>query len=505
MVFSLQAVAVQFPWYYGFNPTADFIPALLIAAIPFVFLISVYWAAGVVMPRAGSDYVWTTRIFGPAVGFAWSVYYLIAMLTAGFAGSLVSVVYGLSSALSVSGFFYNSSELVAIATWLSAPTGSFLLSFAFTVVFTAAALLGTRNIKAIIYGGWAFALLGTALMWWYLGSISPAAFSAKWDSVLSNYTSYNGILQAATASGWSHQPITLAASMISIPIVVLFLLGGNYVNAVSGEVKNIRRAIPISLVLSLVFGILFWSISSTLLLGATGSDWLRAIGYLWDNNATAYNAALPFQPSMPMFLSIIAYPNSIALFLIPVSFVLGAIPVLFSFFWIPTRYFFAWSFDRILPSKMADVNSKYGSPHYSVLTMGVLSTILIAIFTFTSWTNSFAVGALIWCSSLVVPSLAVAVMPYMKKDLLNEAPGFMRKRIIGVPVITILGLLSALSFSYMSAQALLNPLIASVSLSALIVTVSIVGAAVAIYFASLVYHKKQGLDISLVFKELPPE
>jgi APA family basic amino acid/polyamine antiporter len=505
MVFSLQAVAVQFPWFYGFNPTADFVPALLIAAIPFVFLICVYWAAGVIMPRSGSDYVWTGRVFGPAVGFAWSAYYLLAMLTAGFAGSLVSVVYGLSSALSVSSLFLKSDVMAATATWLNLPIGAFTLSLIITIIFCVTSLLGTRVIKSIIYGGWGLAILGTGLMWWYLGTTNPTVFAAKWDSVLSSYTTYNGVLQAAKTTGWSPQPITFSATLISIPIVVLFLLGGNYVNAVTGEVKNIRRAVPISLALSLVFGIIWWSICSTLVLSATGSDWLRAIGYLWDNNPTAYNGILPFPPSMPMLLSLIAYPQSAALFLIPVAFVLGAFPTLFSFFWIPTRYFFAWSFDRILPSKMADVNSRFGTPHYAVAAMGVLSTILIYLFTFTNWSSVFAVGALIWCSSLIVPSLAIAAVPFAKKELLAQAPGFMKGRIAGVPTITILGGLSALSFGYMSLQAVLNPLIATVTSFAVYVTVGVVVAALIIYFVSLEYHKRQGLDLRLVFKEIPPE
>src|SRR5208337_1464095 len=78
LVFSLQAASVQFPWYAGFDPGADLRIALLIAAVPFVLLMLVYWAAGVVMPRSGSDYVWVGRLFGPQIGFAWSAYYLLA-------------------------------------------------------------------------------------------------------------------------------------------------------------------------------------------------------------------------------------------------------------------------------------------------------------------------------------------------------------------------------------------------------------------------------------------
>ena len=132
-------------------------------------------------------------------------------------------------------------------------------------------------------------------MWAFLGSTKPSAFAAKWDTVLGQYSTYEGLIKLATQSGWSPPTITLAASLASAPFATLFLLGGNFANVMAGEVKNIKRAIPIALVLSLILGIVFWSVTATLTLNGMGENWMYAVGYLWDNAPSAYSGVMPLR------------------------------------------------------------------------------------------------------------------------------------------------------------------------------------------------------------------
>lgn len=505
LVFSLQAAEVQFPWFYGFNPGANLTIALLIAAVPFILLMLVYWAAGVIMPRSGSDYVWTGRIFHPAVGFAWSSFYLLALFGAGYAASVVAVSYGAASSLSIWGLLFNSPQIVSMGTWLSSPMGAFVLSLSLTLLFALIAVLGYGSVKGVLYVGWLFAIIGIVAMWILLGITSPATFATKWNTVLASYTSYSGMMDAATKLGWSPTTFSMSATLISIPIAVLFLLGGNYINAVSGEIKNTKRTIPMALLLSLFLGIVFWGISSTITLNATGTNWMSAVGYLFDNNPAALSKAIPFQPSMPLLLSIIAYPNQASILVIAMAFIIGSFPTLFFYYWIPSRYIFAWSFDRIVPSRLSLINNKFHTPHYAILAITLISTLYLVLFNFTSWPSAFAVSTLIWFSSFILPSLAVALLPFVKKDIYSLAPAFFKRKIAGIPLLTIIGALSALSFSYMAYISLLNPLLATVTTFGGIVTVGVIVLSLVIYYSSVSYHKRQGLDISIAFKEIPPE
>jgi hypothetical protein len=104
-----------------------------------------------------------------------------------------------------------------------------------------------------------------------------------------------------------------------------------------------------------------------------------------------------------------------------------------------------------------------------------------------------------------VPGIATTIFPFTKKkDLLDAAPGWMRKKIGSVPVISILGLLTTIAFFYIGYLALANSLIVVPTLAGGAIALGIVVGCIVIYYASVSYHKKHGLDIELAFKEIPP-
>jgi len=96
------------------------------------------------------------------------------------------------------------------------------------------------------------------------------------------------------------------------------------------------------------------------------------------------------------------------------------------------------------------------------------------------------------------------IFPFTKKDLLLMAPGFMRKKIGSVPVISILGFLTTICFLYIGYLALINPLIVTLTSYGAVLALGIVVGCIAVYYTSVAYHKKHGLDIELAFKEIPP-
>jgi len=110
----------------------------------------------------------------------------------------------------------------------------------------------------------------------------------------------------------------------------------------------------------------------------------------------------------------------------------------------------------------------------------------------------------LWGVAYVIPAIATIVFPFTKKDLLEQAPEFMRKKLAGIPIVSILGALCAISFTYMGYIAYTNPLITVQTIGGLEIAVGILVGCFLVYFASLAYHKSHGLDIGMAFKELPP-
>ena len=509
MVFGLVFTVMQFPWFYGLSSGADLTLTLIIGGVPFVFLMLVYWVIGVVMPRSGSDYVWVGRVFHPAIGFAWSFLYMFAVFTTAYVGGLSGFSYALSIAVIVWGLLFNNPGLVGLGNYLNSPVGIFYVSIGFTLVFAALAIFGARVIKGLLYVSWGAAILGIGLMWWLLGTTNPTAFAAKWNSVLVGYSTYQAVHQAAVSAGYTTPTGGIVAVIGALPLASLFLFGGNYGgNVIAGEVKDVRKTVPLALFLSLFLGIFYWSVTGYLTLNAVGADWFRSVAYLWEINPTAYGNVLSFPPSEPLLLSVIAFPSTIVLALIFLTYFFGSVQILFVYFWVPSRYFFAWSFDRLIPTKFADVNKRLHTPHVAIAAMTVLSMITLVLYTFTSWPSAFTLGTFLWGVAYVVPALATVVFPFTKKDLLEQAPEFMRKKLAGIPLVSILGALCAMSFAYMGYVLYTNPLVGMVvgspTVSGLEIAVGIVIGCFVVYYASYAYHKAHGLDIGMAFKELPP-
>lgn len=503
-VFGLVFTILQFPWFYGFNPGANLTVSLLVAAIPFVFLMILYWAMGVIMPRSGNDYVWVARVTTPAIGFAWSALYMFAVFATAFVGATSALTSGISTSLVVWGVLNNESWLINSGNTLSQPWYGFGFSLGIAVCFAALAIVGAKAVKRFLYAVWAIAGVGIVTIWTLLATTSQATFADKWDSALSSYSTYSGILNLASQNGWNLVHVTFTASVAALPFTALFLLGGNFTNAVAGEVKNAKRAIPVALVSSLVIGVVFWSVTSTLTMNTVGSNWMYALGYLWDSAPSAYSAAMPFAPTFPLMIGLIAFPNQFLLALVLFAFIAGSIAVPFVYFWIPSRYFFAWSFDRVIPTKFSSVNKRFRTPHYSILLITALSAIVFAAYWFTTWPTIETIGTFLWSFAFVIPGMTAMMFPYLKKELFATAPGWMGKKLAGIPVLSILGLIVTVSFAYIGYLALSNPLIVTPTSYGTLVALAIIVGCFAIYYASKWYHKKQGLDTDLAFKEIPP-
>jgi hypothetical protein len=122
------------------------------------------------------------------------------------------------------------------------------------------------------------------------------------------------------------------------------------------------------------------------------------------------------------------------------------------------------------------------------------------IFAFLNFTLMYTIA-------LAIGGITGAVFPYLKKTKpLYERSPIAHLRIGGIPLVTILGILTFISMSYLAYAAGLNPVIGGtnnpVALGVLLMV--FIGSG-ALYFIALAYHKSKGLDISIAFHDLPPE
>jgi len=510
-VFALVFTITQFPWFYGNTLGANLWESLLVGAIPFIVLMTTYWIIGVLMPRTGNDYVWIGRVFHPSVGFIWSLVYVLVVFITAFIGAGVGPLsFGISSVFSTYGLISGSSTLTNWGNYFGGSSGTLELCLLFTVMVAVFAVFGNRLIKGFMYTTWIFAILGMIMMWYILGTTSNSTFISHWNSLmtpLSASYSYSA-LQSTAAATFPGFSTGFTSILTALPFAFLFLFGGNYANAFAGEMKNIRRSLPIALFLSLILGIIYWTVTSQLSVDTLGFKWITEVGYGWISGGSVPSTSsfpLPFQPTQPLFLAVAAYPNSALITVMFFVYIIGSLGPVFAYFWIVTKYLFAWSFDRVIPSAFASVSSKFHTPYVAVVVAAVLGGILSYLFVYLGYATYFTMGTVIWGISYTVPGLALLAFPFLRKDIFMNASGWMAAKIGGLPVISLIGLLTTIGFGYVGYLALSNPAIGVANEFSEVLVASLIAAGLIIYFGSAAYHKGKGMNLGIALKEIPPE
>ncbi len=512
-VFALVFTITQFPWFYGNTLGANLTGALFLAAVPFIFLMLSYWAIGVLMPRTGNDYVWVGRILHPSIGFTWGLIYVLIVFLAAFIGAGTGPLsFAMSSIFATYGLLGNSAYFTGLGNFFGGAAGTLELSILFTILVAAFAIFGSKFIKAFLYTTWIFAIVGMVVMWYILSTTSNATFVSNWNTLVAgNNASYTySALQATAASNASFPGIAtgFGAIVAALPFAFLFLFGGNYANAFAGEIKNVRKSLPIALFLSLILGLGYWILTSTLTVNTIGFNWATTVGYGWISGGSVPGTAsypLPYQPTQPLFLAVSAYPNQLLITLMFITYFIGSLGPLFAYFWIPSKYLFAWSFDRVIPSKFADVSSKYHTAWVAVIATAVIAVIAEFLYSYLGYSSYFTMGTVLWGISYTIPGIALTVFPYVKKDLFAQAPGWLGKKVAGIPLVSLMGLITTVGFGYVGFIAYSNPAITTVNTNSLELLGAMIVLGFVIFYLSKWYHKREGLDTSMALKEIPPE
>lgn len=175
----------------------------------------------------------------------------------------------------------------------------------------------------------------------------------------------------------------------------------------------------------------------------------------------------------------------------------------------PVRTVFAWAFDRLLPERLANVNERTHSPVPAILTVMVLVTLMliwsIAATTFQTW---LALGVLAGVVCVTIVSVAAFVFPERRPDLYQASPANMR--LWGIPVLKIVAPLSLAVMVFLTWLTLAYPDLAIGGdpghrwyIPAFLAGTVVFG--LLVYYVAKAVRRSQGVDLDLVYRELPPE
>jgi amino acid transporter len=130
----------------------------------------------------------------------------------------------------------------------------------------------------------------------------------------------------------------------------------------------------------------------------------------------------------------------------------------------------------------------------------------VAVYQFGLMAALFSYGVAGIFLAFIIVAVAAVVYPYRRKDLFESADPIAKKKLLGVPLLSLLGVLSIITSLIVVYSIILPAIGGSSFLSILvegIIPTFIIGAI--IYAIAYAARKGQGIDLSVLGKEIPPE
>jgi basic amino acid/polyamine antiporter, APA family len=442
------------------------IPALIAGAILVLTEIVVYAGFITVMPEAGGDYIWQSRVLGGAVGFilaitGWCfILWLWTPLYADMLRQIVLVPLAAVLGLGPLALAISSSQ----ALWFACC----LVTCLFIFVVVALGMEAYAKVQRFCF--W----MGNAALLAVVGILLASGrgdFAARFDAgalelfgLRGAYAAIDAAGAAATAGAGGATPLwggSLPQVLLLLPFLAFFNLWPNCGASLSGEVRgahDFRR----NLVVMTAALLATTALAIVVLLAIDGSMGWR---FYMRANAAYWTGRL--QPASAQALPIWPYPALFALMTVssPLLRVVVAMGMSAWFFgWAgtiylsSTRILFSAAFDKLLPGHIGELDPRSKSPVKALLYMIVPGLVVSALYV---W-NVFNFASLTLVSTLVIAvtylgtGIAAVILPFARKELYRASP-LAAFRIGRVPLISVFGLAFCAFIGYLLFEWTIDP------------------------------------------------
>jgi len=456
------------------QPGANLLLATLIAFLLALPQAYVYTYFVTKIPRTGGDYVWVSRTlnggFGATMALMLSIQSLSYLaLTAFFASQAIQTV------LNEIGELNGNQALVNIGNALAQPIPSFILAL---VVF--GIIIGINVVKA----RWGFSLVSA------LGIFSIATTVLALIVIMANVgdfvakTSEMITAMGGKVANYQGPGFSLTATLFMLPFLALFTFPWMQAGpAVSAEIKG-KKALKYNIYYGIIITFILVMAGYGIMYYAGGYNFTTA---QYINNGYTYTFW-----TAAIWLS----GNQILEWLIGLGLIAWELFVLSYGVIVFARYIFALAFDRVLPSIFTYV-TRQGSPIFThLLDLGV-TALLLGVIVFLGSQNASSLYGTIILGSLYFLVVGIAgIWHSIKTDNIK----LLVASILTAGYFVYLTYVSATNpdFGFVESNGLPNPITLAFVIGTIVFSVLV-------YITALLYNKRRGIDLSLIYKEIPPE
>ncbi|MGO9644175.1 MAG: APC family permease [Candidatus Bathyarchaeia archaeon] len=487
-----------------FFPGANLYVAFALGGIPPFCMAYVYGKLSAGMPRSGGDYVWSARITGPLYATIQMIFILSGLIYFNafniwqmFFVALGAGFFGVGASPAVQSTF-----LTQLGIQLTQVTWGLPLSMVMMGVILLVAFLGIRVYQKFCLVAVPIYFVITLVFCVGILMINPSSVQPTFDSAMrfAGYNiTYNSVLAQTTAGGFPATSFNWTNTLLAaVPWGFLTYVLFNFSSYSAGETKNVKTSIYNAYLLSVIVTMVALEVMTWIVYSVFSTGFINSLAYV----AGATPSAFPVSP-FPNFLLALSNPAAGALVAIGlfVGWMINSTGIIIY----SSRMLFAASMDRVLPSRLGDVDDRFHIPWVATLVMGVICGIYLWFY----WAYG-AIAAILNASitvpiGLALPLYAAFLFPIVKPNLYKRLFGSMK----GAATLSTAGFVGGTGFAiYVFSET--SPLVSGAFLGASIylayeVVLVLLLASAGIYLLGRRRMKNAGIDPSLIFSEIPPE
>ncbi len=462
-------------------PGADPVGVLILTAIINIPVLIMFALLGASMPRVGGDYVWVSRVLSPPLALISNLCMIMGgLLGAAYFAKFFSI-FALGPALVAGGSLAHNHTLISWgSSFETNHTWIVIGALAMVVLQTYILIRGTKSTFRWQNGAFLIAMFGILVAFIVLAVSSRGGFDSNFNTLNKSFgggTVQNVIAAGGAANAAPHLG-NMSATLPTLFSIQGFMMWNFWSVYMSGELKsasNRRRQ------LSIMFGALAFDVV------------LLVIGALLLFHVAGYNFMYAVNVS----------PNK------AYGFLFWSLPSMIANTFMPIRSFFAWSFDRLMPEKLADVNERTHSPVIAIL---VVNVIIAALTIWSVYPNVFqlVLGLIVLagCLGVVIVAAAAIALPLRRPDLYRSSPA--NVKFLGIPVLFIVAPLSIAIFVALAVVSTQYPALVMNGNTANFWWIpawfaGLIVAGALLYYIPRYIRARRGINVSFVYKELPPE
>jgi amino acid transporter len=299
----------------------------------------------------------------------------------------------------------------------------------------------------------------------------------------------------------------VGATFLLIPMMAFFNLWSNWGATLYGEVrgasdfrKNIYAmggALVVTSTLAVIVLLLFAkTFGWDFYYAANNAYWGLTYGYVKEAPVSAW----PY----PGLLAAMLLGNPVLQFILIVLMSLWFFGWCGTVFLSSTRVVFATAFDRVLPEAVSKT-SRNGVPYVALALMLIPSIPISYLYAFGENFATYTLDAtLVIATTFLGSAISAAVLPWRRADIYRASP-IARYTVLGIPLITAAAVLFAVFLVLCLYKWITDATYGINNPQSLVYMLALYIVALVVYVAFRLLRRAQGMDLKMVYDEIPEE